>query len=53
MLALARAKARERQRPLALTVADALRLPIADGSVDVVTVSFGVSNFEDLERGSG
>ena len=36
---------------LALAVADALALPVADASVDVVTVSFGVRNFEDLETG--
>lgn len=51
MLALAQGKAADRGRPLALTVADALALPIADGSVDVVTVAFGVRNFEDLETG--
>ena len=53
MLALARGKAAERHRALQLTVADALALPMADESVDVVTVSFGVRNFEDLERGLG
>jgi demethylmenaquinone methyltransferase/2-methoxy-6-polyprenyl-1,4-benzoquinol methylase len=51
MLSLARRKAVERQRSLALTAADALALPIADGSVDVVTVAFGVRNFEDLGAG--
>ena len=51
MLALAKNKATDRKRSLALTVADALALPIADASVDVVTVSFGVRNFEDLEAG--
>lgn len=51
MLAFAKEKAHERKRPLALTVADALALPIADGVVDVVTVAFGARNFEDLETG--
>lgn len=51
MLALAQGKAVDRGRALALAVADALALPIADGSVDVVTVAFGVRNFEDLEAG--
>jgi len=51
MLTLARSKAREQRRPLLLGVADALSLPVADASVDVVTVAFGVRNFEDLERG--
>jgi demethylmenaquinone methyltransferase/2-methoxy-6-polyprenyl-1,4-benzoquinol methylase len=51
MLTRARAKARERRRALELTVADALRLPVSDGAVDVVTVAFGVRNFEKLEHG--
>ena len=49
MLALARRKAGRRHRTLALIVADALSLPVADGSVDVVTVAFGARNFEDLD----
>jgi demethylmenaquinone methyltransferase/2-methoxy-6-polyprenyl-1,4-benzoquinol methylase len=51
MLALARAKAVERRLSLPLVVADALALPIADGAVDVVTVAFGVRNFENLAAG--
>jgi demethylmenaquinone methyltransferase/2-methoxy-6-polyprenyl-1,4-benzoquinol methylase len=51
MLTHAQRKAVHRQRPLALTVADALNLPVADGAVDVVTVAFGVRNFENLEDG--
>ena len=51
MLSLAHAKASEDRCPLLLSVADALALPMADASVDVVTVAFGVRNFEDLERG--
>jgi demethylmenaquinone methyltransferase/2-methoxy-6-polyprenyl-1,4-benzoquinol methylase len=51
MLVRARGKAMRLRRPIALTVADALMLPLADASVDVVTVAFGVRNFEDLERG--
>jgi demethylmenaquinone methyltransferase/2-methoxy-6-polyprenyl-1,4-benzoquinol methylase len=51
MLALAKEKSEGRERPLALTVADALALPLADACVDVVTVAFGVRNFEDLEAG--
>ena len=34
-----------------LCAADALCLPIADASVDVVTVAFGVRNFADLDVG--
>lgn len=51
MLSLARAKAAARRRPLRLTAADALALPLPDASVDVVTVAFGVRNFEDPGRG--
>ncbi len=53
MLALARAKAVDRRRVLEWVVADALSLPLADESFDVVTVAFGVRNFENLERGLG
>ncbi len=51
MLAVARAKAVGRHRRLPLVAADALRLPVADGAVDAVTVAFGVRNFENLEAG--
>jgi demethylmenaquinone methyltransferase/2-methoxy-6-polyprenyl-1,4-benzoquinol methylase len=51
MLARARSRARERSVPLPLVAADALELPLPDGSVDLVTVAFGVRNFADLERG--
>ena len=51
LLALARAKAKDRSRRLSLVAADALRLPVADGAVDAVTVAFGVRNFESLEVG--
>lgn len=33
--------------------ADALSLPFADGSFDVVSCAFGVRNFQDLPRGLG
>ena len=51
MLRHARAKAGERRSPLQLSVADALALPVPDTCIDVVTVAFGVRNFEDLEAG--
>lgn len=51
MLALARRKARQRRRPLPLFAGDALELPLRRDAVDVVTVAFGVRNFEDLESG--
>lgn len=51
MLALARRKAHGRNRSLPLFAGDALMLPVAQGCVDVVTVAFGVRNFENLEQG--
>ncbi|MFC1600886.1 bifunctional demethylmenaquinone methyltransferase/2-methoxy-6-polyprenyl-1,4-benzoquinol methylase UbiE [Candidatus Sumerlaeota bacterium] len=53
MLRLAQAKAARRAAPapVRLTCADALRLPFADASFDLVTVAFGVRNFERLEPG--
>ncbi|MCG6962103.1 MAG: ubiquinone/menaquinone biosynthesis methyltransferase [Acidobacteria bacterium] len=51
MLMRAADKARRRGRHLALFAADAARLPLADGSVEAVTVAFGVRNFERLEAG--
>jgi len=53
MLERARGKAAARGRRLPLFAADALRLPLAEGSVDVVTVAFGIRNFEGLDRGLG
>jgi len=38
-------------RRCALLEADALRLPLRDGSVAAVTVAFGVRNFSDLDTG--
>ena len=51
MLVRARRKAGRMQRSLPLCAADALRLPVRDGVVDVVTVAFGIRNFADLEVG--
>jgi len=51
MLALAQPKARRAGRRLPLFAADALLLPLAEASVDAVTVAFGVRNFEHLEQG--
>jgi demethylmenaquinone methyltransferase/2-methoxy-6-polyprenyl-1,4-benzoquinol methylase len=36
---------------IALRQADCLALPFADGSFDIVTVAFGVRNFEHLDKG--
>lgn len=51
MLARARSKAAALGRDVPLVVADALDLPLPAASVDVVTVAFGVRNFEDLGAG--
>jgi demethylmenaquinone methyltransferase/2-methoxy-6-polyprenyl-1,4-benzoquinol methylase len=51
MLELASEKVISRRQRLLLVAADALTLPLADASVDVVTVAFGVRNFSDLETG--
>ncbi len=53
MLERARLKARRLRQPLPLCAADALRLPFAEATFDVVTVAFGVRNFADLEVGLG
>jgi demethylmenaquinone methyltransferase/2-methoxy-6-polyprenyl-1,4-benzoquinol methylase len=51
MLALARRKARRRGRRVSWLAADALSLPVADGSIAGVTVAFGVRNFASLDAG--
>ena len=51
MLDLASRKTRRRANSPLWFAADALRLPVADGTMDVVTVAFGIRNFEDLETG--
>ena len=53
MLAVAREKvaACGLSETIALAVGDAEHLEVADGSVDVATVAFGVRNFENLEQG--
>ena len=53
MLAIARQKTSNPESRLPLFAADALRLPVADASVDAVTVAFGVRNFSDLAVGLG
>jgi demethylmenaquinone methyltransferase/2-methoxy-6-polyprenyl-1,4-benzoquinol methylase len=51
MLVRARDKAVRSGTWLPLFAADALQMPIADEALDVVTVAFGVRNFEDLGSG--
>ena len=50
MLARAREKLRRRRVsvPAWLVQADARRLPVGDGSVDVVTIGFGIRNVDDV-----
>ena len=53
MLSIARQKVAERglDERISLAVGDAEHLEVADGSKDMVTVAFGVRNFENLELG--
>lgn len=51
MLALARGKAQALGLALPWVAADALRLPFAPESFDVISVGYGVRNFEDLDAG--
>jgi demethylmenaquinone methyltransferase/2-methoxy-6-polyprenyl-1,4-benzoquinol methylase len=51
MLALAAHKGRRLAFGGSWFAADALQLPVADDSVDAVTVAFGIRNFEDLGAG--
>lgn len=53
MLEQARAKCRKKPayQDLRFEFGDCMQLPLADDSVDAVTISFGVRNFEDRQRG--
>lgn len=51
MLERARAKAVERDAPVAFVQADALALPFADDEFDGATVAFGIRNVSDLDVG--
>jgi len=51
MLISARAKIGRRRAPASLFEADALRLPLRDGSLDLVTVAFGFRNLANYEAG--
>lgn len=48
---LARGDYATMRTPFQLVRADGLRLPLRDGSVDVVSCAFGVRNLQDLEAG--
>ena len=51
MLEIARRKAAVESRPLPFVEGDALRLPFADESFDVVTIAFGLRNLAGVEEG--
>jgi demethylmenaquinone methyltransferase / 2-methoxy-6-polyprenyl-1,4-benzoquinol methylase len=51
MLIRAREKAQAAKRPLVFAAADALRLPFADASFDLVTTAFGFRNLANYEEG--
>jgi demethylmenaquinone methyltransferase/2-methoxy-6-polyprenyl-1,4-benzoquinol methylase len=53
MLVTAHRKTARRGRRLQLVAADALQLPMRSESIDIVTVAFGIRNFEDLATGLG
>src|SRR5713226_7172969 len=49
MLAVARRRARADSRRSSFVQADALRLPFADGTFDVITVGYGLRNLAEPE----
>ena len=51
MLAVARRRKIEQRGTSRFLQADALRLPFADGSFDVISVGYGLRNLADPERG--
>lgn len=51
MLAIARERAEKEKVVLHFQTGDCMHLPLADDSVDVVTIAYGVRNFEDREKG--
>lgn len=51
MLQRAREKSARLSKPTAFLEADALRLPIHDGSVDALTIAFGFRNLANYRRG--
>jgi demethylmenaquinone methyltransferase/2-methoxy-6-polyprenyl-1,4-benzoquinol methylase len=51
MLVRARAKTAAKQAPAAVFESDALRLPVRDGSLDLITVAFGFRNLTNYQGG--
>ena len=50
MLDVAREKMRKSGLKFPLVIADALKIPVADSSVDVITIGFGLRNLPDYDR---
>ena len=53
MLELGRFRAKKENVSLEFKVGDCMALPLADASQDVVTIAYGVRNFEDRAKGLG
>ncbi len=51
MLDIGRVRAKQEGVALEFKAGDCMRLPIADASQDVVTIAYGVRNFEDRAKG--
>jgi demethylmenaquinone methyltransferase/2-methoxy-6-polyprenyl-1,4-benzoquinol methylase len=51
MLVAAHHKVQQRRGPAVLFEADALRLPVADASVDLITIAFGFRNLSNYQQG--
>lgn len=51
MLVEARAKKEKRQSRIPFAIGDCLNLPMEDETVDALTISFGLRNLEDRDRG--
>ena len=53
MLELGRTRAKKENLALEFKLGDCMALPMPDRSVDVVTIAYGVRNFEDRAKGIG
>ena len=53
MLELGRIRAQKENVALEFKTGDCMALPIADASQDVVTIAYGIRNFEDRAKGLG
>ncbi len=51
MLVIARKKSLKKKIPIEFILGDSEQLPFEDASFEIVTVAFGVRNFEDLPKG--